>query len=284
MTESIPLVDELVYDVGLHLGEDSAFYLAKGYRVTAFEANGDLVRMCRKRFSTEIAAGSMTIIEGAITSSPDHTVPFYKHPNSVWGTTDDEWVARNLVVGASESVDVPAVNFGDVLRATGMPSFMKIDIEGADKLCLETLGDFEQRPSYVSIESQQADWEALEAEFSLLEKLGYDRFAVVQQAVIPGSELLTRTLDGRPLRFRFDDHASGPFGRDVGPWMSRAEALAKYRRIFLAYRLLGFDSLLRKTKVGRVLRGQAAKYSGRPLPGWFDTHAAHNSTLSASDY
>lgn len=274
----MPLVDDLVYDVGLHRGEDSAFYLAKGYRVVAFEANTDLIGLCRARFSAEISAGRMAIVEGAISRSFEAMVRFYKHPNTVWGTTDEKWVARNLVVAESEAVDVPAVNFADALRNTGMPSFIKIDIEGADRLCLEALLGFDQRPRSVSIESSK-DWAGLEAELSLLERLGYDSFAVVQQATIPGSEIATRTRDGSPLTFCFEDDASGAFGSDVGPWMGRAAAMARYRRIFWAYRLLGDDSLIRKTKLGRGLRGQAARYLGRPLPGWFDTHATQSSMV-----
>jgi len=275
MIEHVPLADDVVYDVGLHRGEDSEFYLAKGYRVVAFEANADLVDLCRARFSAEIAARRMTLVEGAISASSEPMVRFYKHPNTVWGTTDEKWVARNREAGDSKPVDVPAVNFAKVIRDTGMPCFMKIDIEGADRLCLEALLGFDQRPRSVSIESSQ-NWRGLEGEFSLLDRLGYDRFAVVQQASLPGSEIVTRTVDGSPLNFRFEEDASGAFGSDVGPWMGRAEAIARYKRIFLAYRLLEHD-LVRKTKLGRGLRGQAQRYLGIPLPGWFDTHAARSS-------
>jgi len=278
MSECVPLVDDLAYDVGLHKGEDSAFYLAKGYRVVAFEANAALISLCRARFSTEIGAGRMTIVEGAISASDQPTVRFYQHPNTVWGTTDERFVARNLALGPSEAVDVPVVSFADLVRSTGMPSFIKIDIEGADRLCLEALLGFDQRPQWISIESSK-DWTGLEAEFALLDQLGYDRFAVVQQASIPGSEAVTQTLNGNTLRFRFGEDASGAFGSDVGPWMRRAEAIARYRRVFLTYRLFGDDSLIRKTKLGRVVRGQADRYLSTPLPGWYDTHATRSSAM-----
>jgi len=47
MSDRVALVEDLVYDVGLHKGEDSAYYLAKGYCVVAFEANPDLVAECK---------------------------------------------------------------------------------------------------------------------------------------------------------------------------------------------------------------------------------------------
>jgi FkbM family methyltransferase len=272
VVDHVPRVDDLVYDVGLHKGEDSSFYLAKGYRVVAFEANPELVDLCRTRFSAEITSGQLTLVEGAISATTEPMVRFYTHPNTVWGTTDEKFVARNRILGLPEPKDVPVVNFANMLRSTGIPSFLKVDIEGADKLCIEALLGFDERPASVSIESSK-DWAGLEAEFSLLDRLGYDLFAVVQQAGVPGSELVTLTLSGSPLRFRFEDNASGAFGSEIGPWLGRAEAIERYKRVFLAYRLLGDDSLIRKTKLGRGLRGQLAKWTGWPLPGWFDTHA-----------
>ncbi len=273
MTSSIPLVDDLIYDVGMHKGEDTAYYLAKGYRVVAFEANGDLVAHCRERFSTEIAQGRLRLIEGAITDSGQSTVRFYKHPLSAWGTTQDELLDRNLMVAPSEAVDVPAVDFGRVLRETGMPCFMKIDIEGSDMVCLRALLEFDPRPRWLSIESDKIKWSGIEEEFAMLDRLGYDRFAVVQQGTIPGSEIKTQTLDGRWFTFRFEEDSSGAFGPDVGPWMNRGAAIWRYRRVFLGYRLLGGESLLRRTRVGRMIHGAAIRRMDRPIPGWFDTHA-----------
>ncbi len=44
MSDGVELVEDLVDHVGAHKGEDTAFYLAKGYRVVALEANGELIR------------------------------------------------------------------------------------------------------------------------------------------------------------------------------------------------------------------------------------------------
>jgi FkbM family methyltransferase len=284
LSEGVQLVEDLVYDVGAHKGEDTAFYLAKGYRVVALEANGELIRGCERRFATEIGEGRLTLVEGAVTDSEEPTVRFYRHPLSTWGTTSDEMVARNLMVAASEAVDVPAVRFAELLRETGMPSFMKIDIEGSDMLCLQALLEFEQRPQSLSIESHKTDWGRIEQELALLERLGYDRFAVVQQGDIPGKSLQTRKLDGSPLTFRFEEHSSGPFGSDVGPWLSHAAAIAQYKRVFLAYRLIGAKSRLRQTRVGRKLHGWALRRFKRPLPGWYDTHASRSDDQGAPTF
>lgn len=273
MGEDIDPVDDLIYDVGMHRGEDSAYYLAMGYRVVAFEAHPVLASECRTRFADDIAAGRLTIIEGAVKNTDEGTVTFFTHPNSVWGTTELSWVARNNVIAASTPIEVPRIDFEQVVRERGMPRYLKVDVEGVDEYCLRSLLAFSQRPRYVSLESEQKDWSALLREFDLLERLGYDRFAVVQQGTIPGRSITTRTREGAALRYRFEPDASGPFGDDVGPWVDRDTALRRYRRLFVGYRLLGPGSLIRRNRIGRGLRGQLARLSGHPLPGWHDTHA-----------
>jgi 16S rRNA A1518/A1519 N6-dimethyltransferase RsmA/KsgA/DIM1 with predicted DNA glycosylase/AP lyase activity len=61
-----PKYDDLIYDIGMHKGEDSEFYLRKGFRVVAVEADPDLVRHCRNRLRRFIDQGQLIIVEGAI--------------------------------------------------------------------------------------------------------------------------------------------------------------------------------------------------------------------------
>lgn len=267
------MISDLVFDVGMHRGEDTAYYLAKGHRVVGFEANPALAQHCRKRFETEVADERLTIVEGAISDKGSGTETFYLSPNSVWGTTDEAWVERNAWLGEVEAVEVARVDIRTSIDGFGVPAFAKIDIEGADRICLEGLGACSSRPWSVSIESEKADWDALVAEFDLLEDLGYRRFSVVQQAGIGGRVINTRTLDGSSLAFRFEEHASGPFGDDLTEWAPRQEALDRYRRIFRRYRLLGDRALIRRSRIGRALRGRLDQLSPWPLPGWYDTHA-----------
>ena len=41
----------LIYDVGLHEGQDTAYYLWKGFRVLAVEANPELTQAAQSKFS-----------------------------------------------------------------------------------------------------------------------------------------------------------------------------------------------------------------------------------------
>jgi hypothetical protein len=79
-----PMHRDLIYDIGMHKGEDAEFYLRKGFRVIAFEADPDLVRSCRKRLGEFVDRRRLTIIEGAILDSDQidagqRRVQFYKN-------------------------------------------------------------------------------------------------------------------------------------------------------------------------------------------------------------
>ena len=45
------IYEDLIYDVGLHIGQDTAFYLEKGFRVVAIEANPVLAHQVAVRFA-----------------------------------------------------------------------------------------------------------------------------------------------------------------------------------------------------------------------------------------
>jgi FkbM family methyltransferase len=272
--DAAPVRHDVVFDVGMHRGEDTAFYLAMGFDVVGFEADPHHAAACRERFAGAIAAGRVTIVEGAIDAGPGSHVTFFRNPTlSVWGTTDGEWVERRNDIGAFEQVTVPRVDFDTELARHGVPHFLKIDIEGADRVCLEALRRCESRPRYVSIESEKFSWEALLAEFDLLDELGYGRFAAVQQASIPGRMMRTADRYGRPLEYRFERDASGAFGADVGPWQDREAAIKRYEQIFRSYRRWGEGSFPRRFRAGRWALARLPRITGRSMPGWYDTHA-----------
>ena len=268
----------LVFDIGLHKGEDTNFYLRKGYKVIAFEASPDLVVACKNRFKDEIAAGRLHIVEGAITAEPGPgPIRFYKNEKtSVFGTIRPDWNSRNEAIGSGgEIIEVNRVDIAACLEKFGVPHFMKIDIEGADTVVLNALKGFDERPVYLSIESNKVDLNAVQKELDVLSALGYARFRAVQQAKIPKSRLTTTDIHGREFTFVFEKHASGPFGEDLRQsWLSAEACMSAYKKIFKLYRAFGDESLFRKVPGGLRLRKLLEILWGHPLPGWYDTHAA----------
>lgn len=275
----------LIFDIGLHQGEDTEFYLDKGFDVIAFEANPDLVDQCRRKFANEIADQRLVIVQGAIVDVANcgcaSTVKFYRNENnSVWGTIFDEWAERNESFGTeSNCIEVPAINIADYLHLHGIPHYMKIDIEGADVLCLRALLDFAIRPNYVSIESEKREFQKLIEEFELLERLGYSTFMAVQQANIESQIAPQPPLEGQFVNRPFPPGSSGLFGRELpGKWKTLSEVLRQYRQIFVLYRMFGDFGISKKSRIGRRIERALSTWLQQPLPGWYDTHARHGAS------
>lgn len=281
----------LIYDVGMHMGEDTDFYLQKGFRVIAFEADPGLVSICKARFSKQIQNGDLVIVEGAIMETgkvvqAGETVKFFRNKDlSVWGTTDSEWASRNELFGtSSEIIEVPTVDFSSCLQQYGVPYYMKIDIEGMDLVCLKALLAFNEKPDYISVESEKVSFKNLKREVDLFRSLGYEDFKAINQADIINQREPGNSKVGRFLDFRFQEGSSGLFGQDLpGEWKNKNQLLARYRMIFLGYRLFGDYGMLRNTRVGNHLLKFINKLSPTQVPGWYDTHARHHSVTAEKD-
>ena len=94
-------------------------------------------------------------------------------------------------------IEVPVVNFSSCLQKYGIPHYLKIDIEGMDIVCLRALKCFEQKPDYVSIESEKVLFDNLIEELNLLTELGYTRFKAIQQGVISRQREPNPSTEGR---------------------------------------------------------------------------------------
>ena len=273
---------DLIYDVGFHHGEDTAFYLKKGFRVVAFEAHPRLAEKGRAMFADAARDGRFTMVEGAIIS-PDEwvagrrEVTFYiNDAQDGWGTTQPEWAARSARVGAASSaVTVAAVDFVNCLRTQGVPHFMKIDIEGSDRSCLEALRHVVDRPDFVSIELERSQGSEAQPELDQLQSLGYRGFHVVQQSRVPWQRVPNPSREGNDCAHRLTLDSSGVFGADLSAegWVDRDGIAIIYERIFARQRAFGEKSVLRRIPgMGRIL-WTIEKYTGLPFPGWYDTHA-----------
>lgn len=273
---------DLIFDVGLHHGQDTDFYLKKGYRVVAFEADPGNAAFCRQRFASEIADGRLEIVEGAITEDVSSngeasSVKFYRNADhSLWGSTSEDWAVRNEVMGTrNDIIKVRAIDFAQCLEKFGIPHYLKADIVGSETICLRALLKFENKPDYISIRSEKLVFRKLEYEFDLLDELGYDGYKAIKQDFERVNPELPST-NGRKIH-TFEEGASGPFGDDTpGPWKGRDEVIRDYRRVFVKYWLFGDYSYLIQTEHGRNFITRMERVLKRSIPGWYDTHAKHS--------
>jgi len=262
---------DLIYDVGLHDGEDTAYYLSKGFRVVAVEANPAWAQAARDRFAQEIGDGCLTVLNVAIAERSGATDFWISDDHSDWSSFDRSIAGRN---GARHhAIQVTQKPFREVLEEHGLPRYCKIDIEGSEPVCLQALSP-SFRPPFISVEL--TDHPSLEH----LVDLGYDHFKVIDQYrfstahrafyVVKGAlrrprsrsawERVNRAGLARPQDgdWHFAIGSSGPLPQLTrGRWLSYTQA----------ERLTAF---LKAQQRSGALR----------LSEWFDLHATDRAALS----
>ena len=257
-------VANLIYDLGCHNGQDSDFYLKKGFTVVAVEAYPELCDRLRQRFSREIADGRFVLVEKAIGERLGDTEFFVNTQRSIWGTTSPEFMERSNAKGSEwTKIIVPKIPFSWLIAQFGVPYFLKIDIEGADMLCLKALMRSQGRPNFISIERSPFLSEQLK-ELRLLKALGYTRLKIVDQKTVIRQQPPNPAREGVYVNHQFEFDASGLFGEESpGPWLSYGGVIS--RNAALLSQSKGFGLMRRIPGVNKLRTSWGS---------WYDFHAA----------
>jgi FkbM family methyltransferase len=223
------MVEDLIFDIGMHNGDDTKHYLARGFRVIAVEANPTHVEVAKKRFSKEMMAGQLAI-EGCAIFDREGTTTFWVNDEK------DEWSALDREVGGRlgmrcHPIRVPCTRLSILFKKYGVPFFLKSDIEKGDRYGLEDLIPSDL-PRYVAVEAHELDY------LILLWNRGYRKFKIVDQMrinstfpLLSNERLYSRMLKrgfwfadrlknkfGKNLKYK--PGSSGPFGEESeGPWL-----------------------------------------------------------------
>lgn len=210
--------NDLVYDVGLHVGQDTDYYLKKGFRVVAIEANPLLVEQCTTQFQDAIRAGRLVILNTGI-ASEDAPLPFYVNEKlSEWSSFDRE---IGTTRGPYRVIQVPATTLDKIMARHGVPYYLKLDIEGMDFPAIRSLRSMTDKPRHVSLENGQKHM------IDELFQQGYRRFKFINQAKIHEIRLAPPAREGAYVDHQFPFGASGPFGDETdGPWQDRETVTA----------------------------------------------------------
>lgn len=212
-----------IFDVGMNTGQDVAQYLGdSNTRVLAVEADTNLVEKARVRFATDAASKRLVVHnlalvaddaaagegDGAGAGKRQRHVPFWVNLEKNYMSSFVERLGCRDPSGKEvppgehkhcRRVDVPAATCGELLQKHGTPRYMKIDIEGMDVVCLESIhirrmGNRISLPRYISVEGISM------SSLTALAKLGYTRFKMVNQGKVGvGASLVD----------------SGPWGEDA---------------------------------------------------------------------
>lgn len=260
-----PAVADTVFDVGMHDGQDTAYYLARGYDVVAIEANPKKCAMAERRFEAEVRAGRLEVLNVGIADAAGE-MEFWVSDESEWSSFDRSAATRQG--RRARAIRVPTTTFAEVLGRYRPPILVKIDIEGNDTLCVRDLARSSIRPSYVSFEANKMAG----SDVALLSQIGYDSFKCIRQndlhEITPRNvrwqvkvrKVVWRAQHGSRLHYRrrqfggerFPDGSSGPMPWVFpGPWWSAEAVQAVWER------LLEVDQELNCNGLGE----------------WFDIHA-----------
>jgi len=215
------MTPDLIFDIGMHTGLDSEWYLAKGFRVVAVEANPTLAKLGAEKFAADIGSGRL-IIENVGLADRDGKLPFYVNLDN------DEWSSFNRALGTRqgtryEVVTVPCITPARLFERFGVPYFVKIDIEGFDHLVVRALGGLKTKPRLASVEDNGF--------VSLVElfNAGCRAFKFMDQVEKWKIALPNPPLEGKFVKGRFGACTSGPFGDEVpGTWMTLEDAARFY--------------------------------------------------------
>src|SRR5438445_8577847 len=85
----------VIFDVGMHDGTDTAFYLHQGYAVLAIEADPVLASRGGERFAAAIDAGQLQILNVGIAPRTGCATFWICDDNSLWSSLDKTIASRN---------------------------------------------------------------------------------------------------------------------------------------------------------------------------------------------
>ena len=217
-----------IFDIGMYDGSDSRYFLDEGYHVVAVEANPELAAKAVQEFQDHIAEGRLTVLNRALTDEPGE-IELVLCGDDLGASSifEDKIAHRN----PSGTCTVQAVTFPDLVEEFGVPDYVKVDIEGADRHCILAMNR-DNRPQYLSFEADH-DLEELVMHMA---SIGYQQFKLIGQCSfleLGNERNLANRIKRRMLRaMGFDQplrvrragrwfqlmHSSGP-----APWASDGE-------------------------------------------------------------
>lgn len=203
----------VIYDFGANNGQNFNYYLSKGYKVVGIEANPLLCREIEKKFSNEIAAGKLTIMNYCLSAdSDDEIVEFYVHKTNSLLSQFNKPGYENL--DDFEPIKIKSKKASSIVKEFGAPYYIKIDIEHYDIMILKELLAEKIYGKYLSIEAQNP------AILDVLLQSDYKYFNAV----------FGWTL--KKFYPEFDFHMAGPFGKDIkSPWLTKENLSALFSEI-----------------------------------------------------
>jgi FkbM family methyltransferase len=221
-----------IFDLGVSDGQDTAYYLAKGFSVVGVEADPAMCDQLRSRFTTEIEAGRFHLLNNAASSKSGEMIEIHVH-QAHQGISG---INIRPEPGGYLHYLVETIDWTTLCDKYDVPRYMKIDIEGSEGQFLVGMHANEIRPEFVSIEAYQV------GPIVALSNLGYTRFKMIDQTA--GFRLPSEQREGTPVENPDFTHASGPFGLDVfgdGIWENFDQVTETWKACSAEFHRTWFD-------------------------------------------
>jgi FkbM family methyltransferase len=220
------MINDLIFDIGMHEGDDAEYYLAKGFRVLSVDANPFLCEKARKRFAREIRYGRLTVLNLGITECSGE-LDFYITTNKTdWSSFRYDFASR--FDGLVETIKVRCITMASLIKEYGVPYYLKIDIEGHDQSAILSLDKVrDELPRYVSVEATVDDF------VDIMTPLGYRYFKLVNQVYISHIPPCRPPIEGAFTEMKIISGLhSGQFGDEsYGEWLTPEDFLSDYSAV-----------------------------------------------------
>jgi FkbM family methyltransferase len=229
-----------IFDFGMYDASDTIYYLEEGFSVVAVEANPVLVQRARSVLSRYIREGKLDVVHAAIGIDNNDVELTVCGDDLGSSSVIADSVAERTPIG---KYTVPGITTDQLIERYGVPYYLKIDIEGADHLCVKSLSD-QRRPEYLSFEINGS----LDEMVGHLTSIGYSQFKLINQINFREisnegnvrdrfARKIVRTLGYAEPQYRKRHgryfkigHSSGPAPwQSDGKWFPQDEVLRSWR-------------------------------------------------------
>nr|WP_249732409.1 FkbM family methyltransferase [Roseococcus sp. SDR] len=166
----------LAFDIGCHVGDRAASFARIGARVVAVEPQPRLARALRLIFRDEPA---FTLVQSLVGASEGEAVLRLNSANPTVATASTDFIAAADGAPGWEGqvwdaeITLPRTTLDALIRAHGMPDFVKIDVEGWEA---EVLAGLSRPPRALSFEFTTIQRGVAAASLERLSALGFAHF------------------------------------------------------------------------------------------------------------
>ena len=204
--------DNLVFDVGAHVGDRIAAFRRLGARVVACEPNPALVATLRRLYGNDDKVTLEPVALGATSGEIDMRI---NSDNPTVSTASREFVSASQGAPGwegqtwDEAISVPVTTLDTLIARHGAPAFIKIDVEGFEA---EALAGLSRAVAALSFEFTTIQRGVAHACLARCQELGYLRYnaALGESQTLAhddwqSAEAIGRWLDALPMEANSGD-------------------------------------------------------------------------------